>query len=495
MKNVFRIPPSPFQIQKSASQPAVSNPSKESRPSNASSDDTPSKTSDNQNQGADKFDQQVKQMGSFVYKDQDQSSDGLNNPRIGQHSINSDHTGVNEALVHHLDSDSQSQDQFTTMFTPPPSSSSKRKRRSSERRDEHRNSSSKKHKRSLESSIQYPEQLPPKSPSKKDSHKSRKSSITSSPNMSENAIGENPEETTSIRSKREKDERRALMKEKKLERRKKLERQSSETGSQQRALSSLRNEITPNENIGDPKDTPTNGVTVNHHSRVFEFESQSPEPPPKSSAKKRKKQKREVLASVEPQSTEEVDLDIRDEYPISMISEHSPKPQKELSNKEDKMFVEESEDELHPLDLRAAAVQESGSDEPVYLASQEIPEYGLANSPDTDHGSSQKRRKRSQSHRHSAMMKSRSLEKIVDSSADEEEVQEATPKRRNARVLAGSQFSSNKLTPDGEKSEEGGSLSNVKPGKGYYTPEECDVVEREVKDFLLVSTFTVHDLM
>lgn len=501
MKNIFRIPPTPFHIRKSASQPAVSNPIKARRPSNASSDGTPSR---NQIDGIGKLDEQAREMDVEEHKevgDVDQEASKFNRngmastlPRLSSPTPNGKEPSVYNDQEQ-LDPDSQSPDQVASIFTPPPSSK-KRKRRSSERSDEHKKSISRKHRRPRESSIPYPDQLPPKSPSKKRRHNSSESAIPSTPDISETVIEEDREETTSTPSKLTKDERKRLKREKKLARRKKLERQSSEAGSQPITLSSLRHETPRNEDIEQVAVTSTAGRVAHDQLRLLGPDPQSPEPKPKPSAKKRKKQRREVVASVEPQSTKEVDPDLGDEDPASRNSVRNPKRKKDLSTQLQIGYVLQSDEDDNSPHLSAEPVQETGIDEPLFLLSQEIPEYRNTNTLDSNHGSSPTRRKESKSPRRPrTKMHYRSTEKIVDSSVDEDEALKTIPKRRKPKELAQSQASSAKSTADRRTSEEVRSASNANPGKGNYTPAECDVVQREVRNFLLVSPFTRNDLL
>jgi hypothetical protein len=497
MKNIFRMPPSPFQLGKPSSKPVILNPIKVRRSSSASVQESPLILRSSPSQGAD----QIKDMresdvddygeanglGQGTYhsigngmssppsrqtkpsansnevagKNDKQSSDSPKDPAAVQHTVK-EHRPISDRSINTSFVDSaglgESQDQVAAVLTPPPSSHD-RKRRSSDRSDEG-GETRKKRKRSRESDILHSEKKAPKSSSGKHKQKSQ-SHLPLSPEHSRESTIENADE---------KEKKRRLKKERKLERkRKKMERQTSETGSQWQptVTSSLRNETFPDKDIEGATVSSQGQVTFPDKFRVFEFD-ESPEPAHKPSAKKRKQQQLEITASVEPPSLEDGDPDhsLNIESPSS---HHQPPPSKKKSNKtrKDDINLDESHDEVqtqtpYPVPPEGPALEAVAN-----VASQEIPEERRNANP-----SPRRRRSKSQE-----QQKYLSSERIVDSSGDEKDGEEAEPKRPKTQSLAKSR------TPK---------ISTVqtkigKPGKGLYSREESDVVDREVNQFQLVS--------
>jgi hypothetical protein len=497
MKNIFRMPPSPFQLGKYPSQPLTSNLIKARRSSGASVQETPSILRSNQSQEADHIKEvresdvedygEANGLGQGVYdsngngmssplseqskpssnskevvgKDDKQSSDRRTKPAAVQHTVKGDHQkangSINAPFVYSAGS-GVSQDQSAAVLTPPPSSHG-RKRHLSDRADEC-GETTKKRSRSRESTVPHSEKKRSRSSSGKHRQKSRKSDLSLSPKISMESTLENEEH--------EKEEKRRLKRERKLERkRKRMERQTSETGSQRQLIvtNSLRDETFPDNDVENAEISSQSPVTIPDKSQIFEFD-ESPEPAPKSVAKKRKRQQREVPASVEPQSREDRGRDHELDIESSSLHHQLPQPEKKSSKKrKDNTNLDKSHDETQ---TQTPVPPEQPALEPVAnLASQEIPEGHPNVKP-----SPRRRKSKSQE-----QQKYLSSERIIDSSGEEEADEETTPNRQKIQSPKKSR------TPNIPTFQ----TKVVKAGKGPYSREECGVVNREVNRFQLVS--------
>jgi hypothetical protein len=470
MKNIFRLPLSPFQLLNHSPQPIIS----EATPSGGTSvRDSPSILRENRGiQGLDDFKEAARESdidecgevnGSDpeVYEsngngmpfslnessklaidsdgeagmDLEQLSESSKEPAIVQHTLGGDQEEANDStdalFVYDTGLDA-SKDRFTALLTPTPGTYN-RNQHSPDRADEHGETTSKKRKRSRESTMPHSEKKSRKSSSRKHNRKSRKSDPSSSPPLSrQSTIDGAKKSEIHGPSKREKEEKRRLKRERKLERKRKKERQTSETGSQTQpgVTRSLRNETFRDSDNKDAEVSPPSPVAVPDPYRIFEFHEQSPEPPPKRSAKKGRRHKHQVPASVEPQSQVNGDYDLKLESPSSQ--HWFPNPNKEsIKKREDNANADLSADETRSPSISPASPVQYGPGTAIF-ASQEIPEYRSTNPSDSRHVSSSPPRRRSKPQRRKKYL---SLERIIDSSADEKDEEEIAPKRRKIQDL------------------------------------------------------------